>query len=144
MKAIRFLSWTILLLTCTVPQSGSAQERASQAATLSAPPTGIYAPLVSTHSHFLFAPTNSLLELMLPTNNVPLFTLHLETNGTYEARMKLNTDARRGTWHWDAQNGEFFLTPGSFTFYIRRLPVDKLNTNRLVSGFGYLVRQESE
>jgi hypothetical protein len=85
-----------------------------------------------------------------------MLTLRLETNGTYLAESGLPDqtayidgtypyhmpDVSKGTWRWDAQNREFLLDPGGFTYgRIQCLPVDKGNPNRLVWGHRFLERQ---
>jgi len=70
-------------------------------------------------------------KLLRPTNGYPIFTLRLETNGTYYAeaaapRCSQGIDAAgllvsgvaRGTWKWDAQNREFCssLAAGRFSY----------------------------
>jgi hypothetical protein len=92
------------------------------------------------------------------TNRVLLFTLRLETNGTYVAetpahleptqdgelvRLRPQSEAATGTWQWEAQKQEFRLQPGTFKYYIERLPLDPHNTNRLLWGSGFLQRQEN-
>ena len=131
-----------LLLSCIVPQNSSAQEKHAQATAQTGAPTGTYTcPDEIRSGAFPFATTNS----------VPVFTLRLETNGTYVANSAIYTDSygrhpdvARGTWRWDAQNREFLLEPGSFTFYIKRLQLDKSNPNRLIWGASFLQRQESK
>jgi hypothetical protein len=88
----------------------------------------------------------------------PPFILRLETNGTYVAeaampryvqgidgdRLFSYPDIVKGTWKWDAEKREFLLEPRDFTFFIKRLPIDPTNTNRLVWGSGFLERQKPE
>lgn len=119
----------------------------------SAAPIGTYAP----------AATPAIQDPLsrFPTNNVPLFmfTLRLETNGTYFAQTATNvevvqdgdlvrllprSEVARGRWRWDGQKREFWLEPGHFKFYIEHLPVDPQHTNRLVWGSSWLVREESK
>ncbi len=107
------------------------------------------------------APTGTYEYYMghVTSNSVPVFTLHLYTNGTYLGRqieravptqdgdlfrLLPRTNTARGTWHWDAEKREFRFEPGDFIFYIKTLPADKHNTNRLVWGRGFLVRKENE
>jgi hypothetical protein len=101
-------------------------------------------------------PGYSLFALITSTNEAPLFTLRLETNGTYMAEALRpaprafedlagrHPDVNRGTWRWDAQRSEFQLEPGDFVFYIRHLPVDKRDPNRLVWGASFLERQRTK
>lgn len=138
----------VLLLACVEPLGGLAQQKAASSGDQAAPPKGTYA-------YFTVQPYSPFV----PTNRVPLFTLCLETNGTYLAkytqervptqdgdlvRLLPRTNTAQGTWRWDAQTREFQLEPGDFIFYIKRLPVDKADPNRLVWGRGFLERQESK
>ena len=134
-----------LLLVCLAPLSVSAQPRE---ATIAAP-TGTYACdfRIWYGPHFVV------------TNSVPLFTLHLDTNGTYLAeyteqrvptqdgdlvRLLPKTTTARGVWCWDAQKREFRLEGGCFQYYIKCLPLDTQHTNRLVWGSSWLVREENK
>jgi hypothetical protein len=150
-KSTRFffsLILFVLLLASIAPPSGSAQQKEVPVGGQSAAPTGTYVP--EARGSTSWDPFSSR-----PTNSVPLFTLRLETNGTYVAevlhppRNLFNDYGRRpevarGTWRWDAQKREFELAPGDFTFYIRRLPQDKRNPNRLLWGHSFLERQENK
>ncbi len=102
------------------------------------------------------APTGTYVAYMDPQKGLyPVFTLQLRTNGTYFAEtghrvpaqdgdlVRLLPETARGTWRWDAEKREFRLEPGKFKFYIERLPADKQNTNRLVWGSSWLVREGS-
>lgn len=154
MKSTGFTSLSIvlgILLACVAsPWGATAQQKATPAPNQSSAPTGTYAP-----------PRPVLRNLigLLETNGVPAFTLRLETNGTYVAEaskprysQSINgtgplfsyPDIARGTWRWDAQTREFLLEPGKFTFYIKRLPVDKGNPGHLVWGSSFLERQEDQ
>ncbi len=130
-----------LLFAFIAPAISSAQTKESPAA----PPTGTYAPAIRL--------TPNPLD---PTNNVPLFSLRLETNGTYVAKsgerfptqdgdiLRLRPQIARGTWRWDSAKREFQLDPGDFVFYIKRLPVDQQRTNRLVWRKDWLVREDEK
>ncbi len=153
MKSTRFLSLCIvfgILLVCVAsPWGATAQQKATLAPKQYPAPTGTYAPP---------PPMRRNLFGLLETNGVPAFTLRLETNGTYVAeaskpryspsidgtRLFSYPDIARGTWRWDAQTREFSLEPGKFTFYIKRLPVDKGNPDHLVWGSSFLERQEDQ
>ena len=145
MKSIQFGHTSLLfsfLLAWLVTQFGLAQEQQKAPATPSGAPTGTYAAYVDPHKRVL--------------RQTPIFTLRLETNGTYFAQsghrvptqdgdvVRLLPEIARGTWRWDADNWEFRLQPGDFVFYIKCLPVDKQHTNRLVWGQSWLVREENK
>ncbi|HWX20913.1 MAG TPA: hypothetical protein VN578_13520 [Candidatus Binatia bacterium] len=147
MKRTRFVFWYILsgLSGAFLASSSTlAQEKKALPIAQSEAPVGSYAHFRQVDSPFA------------PTNRVCLFTLRLETNGTYSAEcgekqviqdgdiFRLRPVVARGTWQWEAQNQEFQLEPGDFTFYIKRLPVDKHNPNHLVWGSSFLERQESK
>jgi len=141
--------FVILSLVAINTRRGLAQQREAIASGRFSAPTGTFVPV---RSH----PDYSLFALIAATNEVPLFTLRLETNGTYVAEaleppprafedlIGRHPDVKRGTWRWDAQRLEFQLEPGDFVFYIKRLPVDKLNPNRLVWGGSFLERQTNK
>ena len=150
---VRFLLllFVVVSFVSIDPPCGSAQQKEAATDDRSIPPTGTYAPPIRTslRESSPFAPP-------VPTNQVPLFTLRLETNGTYVAEA-LNPPpgpfvaltgrgpaVRRGTWRWDPQKGEFQLSSGEFVFYIKRLRVDKRDPDRLVWGSSFLERQESK
>jgi hypothetical protein len=149
-------TWSALLFVCLTSTFAVAQEQKTASATFSAPLTGTYAPYVDPKVLEQRA-ARLWWDLYLP-NPPPLFTVTLETNGTYVAEapnsppntsdMLAGASGRphvqRGTWHWDAEKQEFRLTPGQFDFYIERLPLDKEHTNRLVWGASWLVREESK
>jgi hypothetical protein len=137
----------VLLLCVIAPPSGSAQQKEAPARDQSAAPTGTYAPH---QKPIIWDPFSSPL-----TNSVPLFTLRLETNGTYIAEAPnppprffsegCRPEIASGTWRWDAQKREFELAPGDdFTFYIKRLPLDPHNPNHLVWGSSFLERRENK
>jgi hypothetical protein len=121
---------------------------AQQAAPSSAP-TGTYVH----HPDARKDPWPVLSQFSVPK---PLFTLRLETNGTYIAKttygvptqdgdlLRLLPEVARGTWRWDAEKREFLLEPANFTFYLERLPLDPQHTNRLVWGRSWLVREGTE
>jgi hypothetical protein len=147
MKSTHFRLWTVLAFMCLTgltPSNSSAQERKAAPAVETAAPTGTYVCFQSATSPFA------------STNRVPFFTLRLETNGTYRAEsgwtqptqdgdlVVLRPEVSRGAWRWDPDNREFLLEPGDFKIYIKRLPVDKQHSNRLVCGAGLLERQESK
>lgn len=153
MKNARFgLSSTVcaILLAYMAPRTGLTQQKQAFVRDYLAAPTGTYAaytmPLADPFA----------LDPFPRTNRVLLFTLRLETNGTYfsestERRpvqdgdlVKLMPDVARGNWRWQAEKREFELEPGTFTLYIKRLPVDKANPNRLVWGRHFLERQDSK
>ena len=141
--------FVILSLVAINTRRGLAQQREAIASGRFSAPTGTFVPV---RSH----PDYSVFALIASTNEVPLFTLRLETNGTYVAEaldppprafedlIGRHPDVKRGTWRWDAQRLEFQLEPGDFVFYIKRLPVDKLNPNRLVWGGSFLERQTNK
>ena len=142
MKSSCFVSLSIvfgILLACAAsPCVATAQQKA---------PTGTYSPPPRFWRNMI-----GLWE----TNSVADFTLRFETNGTYVAQasqpryspsidgMRLFSypDIVRGTWRWNAQAREFFLEPGKFTFFIKRLPLDKTNPDHLVWGSSFLERRE--
>jgi hypothetical protein len=137
----------ILLACIASPWRATAQQKATPAPNQSSAPTGTYAPP---------SPVRRNLIGLLETNGVAAFTLRFETNGTYVAEASeprhshgidgtglfSYPDVARGTWRWNAQTREFLLEPGEFTFYLKRLPVDKGNPNHLVWGSSFLERQE--
>jgi hypothetical protein len=151
MKSTRFVSLSIvfgILLACVASPCGvPVQQKAPPVPNQSPAPTGTYAPP---------RPVWRNLIGLWETNGVPVFTLRLETNGTYVAqasepryspsidgtRLFSYPDIVRGTWRWDAQAREFLLEPGKFTFFIKRLPLDKSNPDHLVWGSSFLERQE--
>jgi hypothetical protein len=149
-SGLRFLVFLFAVLSLvTISRPGLAQQAEVIAAGKFLAPTGTYAPVTSRPDYSSFALINS-------TNEVPLFTLRLETNGTYIAEalrppprafedlVGSHPDVRRGTWRWDAQRLEFQLEPGDFVFYLKRLPLDKRDPNRLVWGSSFLERQRSK
>jgi len=142
-----FLSVVFVLVIGT--HNGWTQQKDVPHHDQSVAPTGTYAPVSKPRTPDPFS--------LLPSNNIPVFTLRLETNGTYfaqtaiEQRTELDGDLVRlrphseiaiGTWRWDKQKREFQLEPGEFTFYIKSLPVDKQHPDRLVWGSSWLVRNE--
>ena len=138
----------ILLACVALPRGATAQQKTTAPYQFSAP-TGTYAPP---------RPVRRNLFGLMETNGVPGFTLRLETNGTYVAESSTPRysqgidgtslfgypDIARGTWRWDAQTREFILEPGKFTFYIKRLPMDKGNPDHLVWGSGFLERRQDK
>jgi hypothetical protein len=55
-------------------------------------------------------------------------------------------DTERGTWQWDAANRQFLLIPKDgkcFMYSLRCLPVDPVNSGRLLWGTSYLERQQT-
>jgi hypothetical protein len=144
MKDTLILLLIAFLLASIEPPSSSAQQEQTPTRERSAAPTGTYVPHLEPG---IWDPFSSR-----PTNTIPLFILRLETNGTYVAESAhrrltpdgLRLEVARGTWQWDARSREFHLQPGDFTFYIKRLPVDERNPNRLVWGSSFLERLESK
>ncbi len=138
----------VIALASIAPRSGSAQQKEIPLVDQSTAPVGSYAP---SRKPISWDPFSSL-----PTNNVPAFTLRLETNGTYFAQttelwpvqegdtITLRPQIARGKWQWDAQKREFHLEPGDFIFYIKRLRVDAFNPNRMLWGSSFLERQEDK
>ena len=143
------------------PWSGWTQSNETHSASGSAAPTGTYGCDLRIWVGPLL-PRQPGAPPLFPgneTNKVPLFTLRLETNGTYVATSAVPhlsagidgygvysfLDEGRGTWLWDSQKREFLLTPvpgTGFTWYLARLPLDKRDSNRLVCGSSFLERQE--
>jgi hypothetical protein len=119
-------------LACGAPHFGLAQAQQQTPATPSSAraPTGTYVAYVDPQKKVSW--------------QIPLFTLRLETNGTYSAQSTdTATKTSRGTWRWDVKQGQFRLEPGDFVYYIKCLPVDKQHTNRLVWGKSWLVREDN-
>jgi hypothetical protein len=149
MKSTRLGFSSILCVLLLGAPNGWTQEK--EVSDQSAAPIGTYAPA---QTPVIRDPLSSL-----PTNSVPLFTLRLETNGTYFAqtaahlrpmqdgdliRLRPHSEVASGTWRWDGPKREFRLEPGQFVFYIKCLSVDKQHTNRLVWGNSWLVREENK
>ena len=130
----------VILVAFIAPALSSAQATEPPPAA----PTGTYTPAFR------------ITDPLAPRNKVALFTLRLETNGTYVAKsaegfpvqdgdiVRLRPEIARGTWSWDAAKREFQLEPGDFVFYIKRLLVDQQHTNRLAWGKSWLVREENK
>jgi hypothetical protein len=147
-RCLLFLVVVLWLVGINTRRSLAQQTGAIASGQFSAP-TGTYVAVPSRPDYSPFA-------LTAPTNEIPLFTLRLETNGTYVAEalrppprafedlIGRRPDVQRGIWRWDAQRLEFQLEPGDFVFYIKRLPVDKRDPNRLVWGSHFLERQRSK
>jgi hypothetical protein len=147
LRSLVFLFAVLSLVA--ISRRGLAQQAGVSAAGQFSAPIGTYVPAVSRPDYSPFA-------LITSTNEVPLFTLRLETNGTYIAEalrppprafedlVGRQPDVKRGTWRWDAQRSEFELERGDFIFYIKRLPVDKRDPNRLVWGASFLERQRTK
>ncbi len=151
MKSTRLSFSALLCVLLLGAQHGWTQQKEVPVGDQSAAPLGTYVPAQRPEIQHPLSP--------LPTNSVAMFTLHLETNGTYFAqtaadlrpvqdgdlvRFQPHSEVARGTWRWDGQKRAFRLEPGDFKFYIECLPVDKQHTNRLVWGSSWLVREEDK
>src|SRR5690242_16847224 len=107
-----FVALPAIVLGCLGPATTSAQQSIASRGIRDTAPTGTYAA---------FQPVS---DPFAPTNRIPVFTLHLETNGTYVAetadswpvqdgdQVVFRPQIARGTWQWDAQKREFHLEPG--------------------------------
>lgn len=153
-RATKSTRLVILSILCVLPlgaPNGWTQAKEPPVSDQSAAPIGTYVP----------AQRSVIRDPLSPfqTNDVPLFTLRLETNGTYFAqtaaelrpvqdgdlvRLRPRAEVASGTWRWDGQKREFRLEPGDFKFYIKSLPVDPQRTNQLVWGSSWLVPKEDK
>ena len=138
-----FIALPAIVLICLGHSTVIAQS-ATRPVVLNKAPTGTYAAF------------NEWTSIIGTTNRSLMFTLRLETNGTYIAQtadlspvqdgdlVRLRPEMSRGKWCWDAQKREFRLEPGDFIFDIKRLKVDEFNSDRILWGHSFLERQEDK
>jgi len=141
---LSFLALTAIVLACLGPATISAQQSIMSRGIRETVPTGTYAAFQQVSDPFS------------PTNRIHVFTLRLETNGTYFAEtadfwpvqdgdlVRLRPKIAQGRWEWNAQKRVFDLEPADFIFYLKRLRVDAFNPNRILWGSSFLERQEDK